>query len=307
MKKVNSLILCLFPAAISFSQQKISVSAGTIDFYEAFESDFVDPRNISVWKPENYGAHKRYAVLYMHDGQMLFDSTITWNKQEWGVDETMQELLVEGKINDCIVVGIWNNGEKRYQEYFPAKPFFMIAENDRKTMMEVAGSNNRLMPESGPASDEYLKFIVRELKPFIDARYSVHYDKQHTFIAGSSMGGLISMYALCEYPKVFGGAACLSTHWPGVFQQNDIIPGAFLKYMEKNLPSLKNHKLYFDFGTQTLDSLYEKHQLKVDALIQKKKYVKKNLLSRKYTGEDHSEKAWAKRLHIPLEFLLSEN
>ena len=77
-------------------------------------------------------------------------------------------------------------------------------------------------------SDAYLKFLVTELKPFIDSTFSVATDRSNTFIAGSSMGGLISMYAVCEYPAVFGGAACLSTHWPGIFTaENNPIPEAF--------------------------------------------------------------------------------
>ena len=81
-----------------------------------------------------------------------------------------------------------------------------------------------------PVSDNYLKFLVTELKPFIDKKYSVYKDMNHTFIAGSSMGGLISMYAICEYPRVFGGAACMSTHWPGIFSaEGNPVPDAFAK------------------------------------------------------------------------------
>jgi enterochelin esterase-like enzyme len=145
------------------------------------------------------------------------------------------------------------------------------------------------------------------LKPLIDKKYSVHRDKKHTFIAGSSMGGLISMYAICEYPNVFGGAACLSTHWPGIFTvENNPIPEAFYNYLKTNLPNPKNHRIYFDYGTATLDAMYEPLQLKVDEVMKAKGYNSLNWSTNKFEGEDHSEKAWQKRLHIPLEFLLGK-
>ena len=160
-----------------------------------------------------------------------------------------------------------------------------------------------------PISDNYLKFIVKELKPFIDTKYSVKTDKNNTFIAGSSMGGLISMYALLEYPDVFGGAACLSTHWPGVFSmENNPIPESFFAYLEKNLPKVINNKLYFDYGDKTLDALYPPLQEKVDVIMEK---IKQQNKSKKiqwqthfFPNANHSENAWKERLAIPLEFLL---
>jgi len=158
-----------------------------------------------------------------------------------------------------------------------------------------------------PQSDDYLKFIVKELKPYIDRTYATHSDRQNTFIAGSSMGGLISLYALCEYPKIFGGAACISTHWVGTFSpENNPVPQAFLSYLDAKLPDPNNPKLYFDCGDQALDALYPEIQAKVDALMKSKGYSDRNWLTRYFPGEDHSEKAWKKRLHIPLEFLLGK-
>jgi enterochelin esterase-like enzyme len=154
------------------------------------------------------------------------------------------------------------------------------------------------------SSDNYLKFIVKELKPIIDKKYAVHKEMEHTFIAGSSMGGLISMYAICEYPEVFGGAACLSTHWPGIFQvENNPIPNAFYQYLKMKLPNPTNHKLYFDFGTATLDALYEPLQNEVDLIMKQKGYDSNHWMTQKFEGENHSELSWQKRLHIPFQFL----
>jgi predicted alpha/beta superfamily hydrolase len=156
-------------------------------------------------------------------------------------------------------------------------------------------------------SDNYLKFIVDELKPYIDKTYSTKSDQRNTFIAGSSMGGLISMYALCEYPKVFRGAVCLSTHWPGIFTvANNPIPEAFINYLNTNLPSPKTNSIYFDFGTATLDSLYEPLQNKVDVVMKRKGFSAKNWKTLKFEGAEHTEKAWANRLRTPIQFLLSK-
>jgi len=305
MRKIFSLYLLL--QYITCLAQDISVSGGAIDVYKNFPSEFVEARTVAVWLPENYSADKKYAVLYMHDGQMLFDSTITWNKQEWRIDETISTLINLQMIKDVIVVAIWNNGEKRYREYFPQKPFFMIDANERNRLMKLARENNRLMPEEGPLSDAYLKFIVAELNPFIDSSYSVHTDMKNTIIAGSSMGGLISLYALCEYPAVFGGAICMSTHWPGIFTANESIPNAFFNYLKSNLPDPSTHTLYFDLGTETLDSLYAPYQLQADAIMKEKKYTAENWLTKTFVGAEHTEIAWAERLVIPVMFLLGKD
>jgi len=89
------------------------VSGGKIVRIESFKSDFIPSRNVDVWLPEGYSVSKKYAVVYMHDGQMLFDSTLTWNKKEWKVDEVLSQLIKDKKTEDCIVVAIWNNGADR--------------------------------------------------------------------------------------------------------------------------------------------------------------------------------------------------
>lgn len=281
------------------------VAYGTIQRLEKLPSKFVDPRNVDIWFPPDYSTAKKYAVLYMHDGLSLFDSTITWNKQEWGVDETMGKLLAGKRIKDCIVVGIWNNGTKRHPEYFPQKPFYSLAPEEQQKILAIGRDKGMPLLGDGPISDEYLKFVVKELKPYIDSHFSTFPDQGHTFVAGSSMGGLISMYAICEYPEVFGGAACLSTHWPGTFTTDDKpVSNAFFDYLKTRLPSHKNHKMYFDHGTATLDAVYKPYQLQADAILRAGGYTESNWISREYPGADHSENSWSKRLNVPLIFLL---
>jgi len=285
----------------------LNLSSGKLERIENFKSNFVSPRNIDVWLPDNYSANNKYAVLYIHDGQMLFDSTQSWNKQEWGVDETMNRLFKTGKIHNSIVVGIWNT-EFRHSEYFPQKPFESLPKSLQDSLLAPHKINRETaLFKTQISSDNYLKFIVKELKPFIDDKYSTLSDVKNTFIAGSSMGGLISMYALCEYPETFYGAACLSTHWVGTFDTlNNPIPLKFAEYLEKNLPSTKNHLIYFDFGTETLDALYEPYQAMIDSIMIKHNYNAENWKTLKFAGENHSERAWSKRLDIPLTFLLGK-
>ena len=301
-------ILIFHIMANTLPAQIPQVAKGTIKHISNFSSRFVAARNIDIWLPENYNDQHQYAVLYMQDGRALFDSSIMWNHQEWGVDEVVSALLASGAIQDCIIVGIWNGEAYRHNEYFPQKPFESLSTEQQKTIFASArGNGHSIFKTDTLLSDNYLRFMVHELKPYIDSHFSVYTDQAHTFVAGSSMGGLISLYAICEYPDVFAGAACLSTHWTGIFTaDNNPIPGAFMKYLSAHLPSPANHKLYFDHGTATLDALYPPFQLQVDAIVQAKGYTTQNSMSKEFPGEEHSEKAWHKRLDIPLLFLLGK-
>ena len=293
-------------------QEKTQVDAvpivlrGSIERHANFRSSYVSRRHVDVWLPDNYRPDGEYAVLYMNDGQMLFDAAITWNKQAWGVAEVVGELISAGKIKDCIVVGIWNTSNSRHSDYFPKKPFENLSDVYREYLLKQAKrEDGTRFFVTDIKSDNYLKFITEELKPFIDQTYPTLSDSGNTFIAGSSMGGLISIYAVCEYPEVFGGAACLSTHWVGIStDENNPIPDAFIEYLHQNLPDPATHRLYFDYGTETLDALYEPYQLRVDQIMINKGYNPANWQTRKFEGAEHSEEAWRKRFHIPVVFLL---
>jgi enterochelin esterase-like enzyme len=298
--------LAILPINCVLFAQIPTVSSGQIKRHENFTSQYVKARNIDVWLPEGYNSDKKYAVLYMHDGQMLFDSTTTWNKQEWGVDEIVSKLIKQNLIKSCIVVGIWNGGDLRRSEYFPQKPFEALTAFQQDTLLK-SKRNSYPVFATKVQSDNYLKFIVHELKPFIDKNYSTYTNKKNTFIAGSSMGGLISMYAICEYPNIFGAAACLSTHWIGTYTtDNTLIPDVFLNYLKNNLPPKRNHKIYFDYGTITLDAAYPVFQKRANVIMQQKGFTEKQWITREFIGKDHSENAWRERLDIPLLFLLKK-
>lgn len=267
---------------------------GTLERNEQFASKYVKPRNVFIWFPEGYEIGEPCDVLYMHDGQMLFDAATTWNHQEWQVDETMGRLMEEGKIRRCIVVGI-NNTDDRLTEYFPAKTWQYVAEADRKkTNLEKL------------TADAYLKFIVEELKPYIDERYQ----PLHNFMMGSSMGGLISLYALCEYPQVFDGVACLSSHLSMSHLPNgldgEVWATGFRDYVNARLPEANSSLIYMDHGTKDFDADYGKYQDLLDRTIESKGWDNGHYKSLVFEGHGHNEKCWASRLDQPLLFLLGK-
>jgi enterochelin esterase-like enzyme len=282
------------------------VSNGQIIRLEHFPSTHVPARHVDVWLPENYPDAAPYAVLYMHDGQMLYDPSITWNGQAWDVDDIATQMISDGELRPFIVVGIWNGGPNRHTEYFPKSAFDLLRDNQKETVSRVLNELGRAEGIFQPTSDRYLKFLTEELKPYIDERFATSPDRDDTVIMGSSMGGLISMYAITQYPEVFGAAACLSTHWPGTFNEEDNpIPGAFLRYLEQTLPGFDDdNRIYFDYGDQTLDALYPPLQHQVDELMRRLGFDESNWMTFFDEGADHSEKAWRNRLHFPLRFLL---
>lgn len=288
-----------------FKLSAAKVSSGKLLEYNNYPTRLVSERNVYVWLPEGYSVNKKYAVVYMHDGQMLFDASTTWNHQEWGVDETVSSLISSGKINDCIIVGIWNIPDKRMNDYFPQKVL---------KYMPVADYNefNKELSTIDFDADKYLEFIVTELKPYIDSHFSTYIDRAHTLLMGSSMGGLISLYGLCEYPSVFGGAACLSMHTLMVTQKlsnernTKIAAPAFCRYLKENLPKVNSSYIYIDYGDKTLDSRYAPYQQKVDEVLRNAGWCVPYWTTNFYPGMSHSENDWARRLFVPFMFLLGK-
>lgn len=269
---------------------------GELRHHPGFASQYVAPRNVDIWLPPRYHemTSRSFPVVYMHDGQNLFDPKTSFLGVDWGIDEAMGRLIAEKRARAAIVVGIWNT-PKRVQEYLPQRPFKMSPRARIETRLRLWR-----WAFGGPISDNYLKCLVEELKPFIDESYRTLSDRENTFIMGSSMGGLVSLYALCEYPQVFAGAGCLSTHWPAV-------RGVIVGYLERVLPKAGTHKLYFDYGTRTLDARYAVYQEQVDRVVRAKGYQEGvDWRTLKFEGAEHGERAWRERVHRPLEFLLGK-
>ena len=289
---------------------EIHTAYGRVEEYPQFESGHMSPRQVYVWLPDGYSPREKYPVLYMHDGQMLFDDTWTWNGQEWQVDEVMGRLIAKGTIPSAIVVGV-AHGNNRFGEYFPEKVLGYL-DSVPAASASAQALDYMLSFCDVYEADEYLRFLTTELKPFIDSRYSTLPDREHTFIAGSSMGGLISMYALCEYPDVFGGAACMSTHLPMITSADyaraahisQTVFDAFLRYLSDHLPAAGSRLLYTDRGDSTLDALYPPYQNRLDSLLTSRGWTAPDWQTRVFPGAAHTEHDWAARLHVPVTFLL---
>jgi predicted alpha/beta superfamily hydrolase len=267
------------------SLDALNARFGVLRQYREFSSDYVASRNVDVWLPPEYeqASSRRFPVIYMHDGQNLFHPQSSFIGVDWAIDEAMGDLLAVNRVPAAIVVGVWNT-PLRSQEYMPQRALEMFPA--------------QLARRKTPLSDRYLKFMLGELKPFIDEHYRTLADRENTFTMGSSMGGLISIYALCEYPDQFAGAGCISTHWPAA-------DGIVMGYLAQALPRAGKHKLYFDHGTATTDALYEPYQREVDQVLAVKGYTQGvDWVTLKFEGAEHSERAWRQRVHIPLEFLL---
>ena len=275
-------------------------TTGTIENIVRFHSEYIPSRDVHIWLPEGYNPDTRYGVLYMHDGQALFDPDCNWNHQAWEVDSVAGAMIARGEGEPFIVVGIDNTDARRF-EYMPQKALDYLPAND-SLLLELDRSQF--------VADNYLKFIVTELKPWVDARYSTLTDARHTAIMGSSMGGLISLYALCEYPEVFGAAACLSTHSPMTLVMSptsaDSWSLAFRRYLHDRLPEANSHRLYFDIGDQTLDALYPHYQALLDAEIQAAGWIAPYFITERYTNAAHDEQSWRRRLHVPLLMLFGK-
>ena len=292
-----------FMSKVVAKRTEQSILAGEIVHYEDFPSELIRVRPVDVWLPEGYdpASTDRYPVIYMHDGQMMFDHDTSpyagWDVF-WDVDKAITRLVREGEIRPAIVVAIWMASwtkGARGAEYMPQKAvtdevWRRMKENRRGFAVEEGGQEM--------TADNYLKFIVHELKPFIDETYRTQSSRDNTFVMGSSMGGLISAYAIAEYPGVFGGAACLSSDWT----HGD---GAVVQWLRSHLPSAGAHRIYFDHGTETFDANYGPFQQKMDEVMRLHGYTAGgDWVTLRFEGADHSPRAWRERLHIPLKFLL---
>lgn len=296
------VLLLLVSAGSAHAQQKPpSASAaqavtgegvtGTLLRHAQFPSRHVAARNVDVWLPPGYdeATATRYPVLYMHDGQNVFDPSTSYTHVDWGVDEAMTRLIANGHARAAIVVAVWNT-PKRLQEYMPRKAI------SGDTFIPTPGDPP--FPTSDIVADDYLTFLVTELKPFIDAQYRTLTGPADTSVMGSSMGGLISAYAVLEYPDVFGGAGCVSTHWP-------IAGGIVEGYLAQHLPAPGGNRFYFDYGTEAIDAQYEPYQQRIDGVMRARGYrAGADLLSHRYLGAAHNEAAWRARIEVPLMFLL---
>jgi enterochelin esterase-like enzyme len=219
-------------------------------------------------------------------------------------------LAHKGEVGATIVVGIWNSGANRAREYAPAAPLNTLPQDLRGEVTKTSAD-----AATTPLSNRYLHFMVYELKPFVDAHFRTRPDPSGTIVMGSSMGGLISLYALAAFPDIFGAAGWPSTHGPiktnptlldkPADPRVEQITATYRIWLNQQLPTAVHHRLYFDHGSERLDSLFAPYQEKIVALVAAKGYRRDlDWRSENFPGAAHNEAAWRKRLHIPLTFIL---
>jgi predicted alpha/beta superfamily hydrolase len=241
---------------------------GNVEFHREIYSQIMDnKRDFFVWLPPGYDLNpsKSFPVLYMHDGQNLIDPKISYAGKDWQVDETVTKLIKEYKMKEIIVVGI-NNTKDRLEEYSDT--------------------------EKG---EKYLKFIIAELKTFVDSKYRTLTDPNNTAIMGSSMGGLVSFLAAWKHPQVFSMAGCMSSS----FYYND---DKVFKMIDEYDGAKKHIKFYIDHGE---DGLIRGQ--KMFCKLTQMGYVIGTDLDYFYArGAEHNETEWAKRLERPLLFFFGK-
>ena len=280
------------------------LSTGRIERLADFPSRHVAPRHADVWLPADYSPTRRYQVLYMQDGQNLFDGRHAFGGKPWQADVAVQRAVKSGRLGDTLIVGIWNAGTERYAEYYPEKFLAFAPEAVRREYVQEA-SNGR------SKADAYLRFLVEELKPVIDQRFATRPGPESTTVIGSSMGGLISLYALAEYPQVFGAAGGLSTHWVGrptawgrERVRNAALPLAAMTYLSQKLPPAGRHRIYTDRGDDWLDSLYAPAHRMAAEVLRDRGYTAADAATPVFHGTGHNEADWAARLDGVLVFLM---
>lgn len=249
------------------SKGKVSV-IGNVEYHRDIYSQILESkREFFVWLPASYEVNptKRYPVLYMHDGQNLIDPRTSYAGKDWQVDETVTRLISEFKIKEIIVVGI-NNSNDRLEEYSDSKKGAI-----------------------------YRKFLIEEMKPFVDSRYRTLPDNNNTAIMGSSMGGLASFLTVWKHPEVFSMAGCMSSS----FYYND---DKVFKMLDEYEGLKKHIKIYIDHGE---DGLIRGQ--KMFCKLTQMGYVIGTDLDYFYAPKaEHNESEWAKRLERPLIFFFGK-
>lgn len=252
--------------------------AGTVERHPDFRSTVLGTtRRVWVYLPPQHRAEpgRRFPVLYLQDGQNVFDgATAFLAGKEWGADETVERLSEEGRIEPLVVVAVDNGGERRAFEYLPTR--------DPRV-------------GDGGGADLYGRMLVEELKPWVDARYRTRAGREDTGIAGSSFGGIASLYLGLSHPDVFGKIAAIST---SVWVDDRHI----VRFVDA-LPVRPETRIWIDIGTREGGTALTDARALRDALVRRGWREGVDLRHDEAEGATHDEVAWAKRLPAVLEFL----
>jgi predicted alpha/beta superfamily hydrolase len=245
--------------------------------HQGFRSRFLqNERDLVVYLPPGYDNlyGRRFPVLYLHDGQNLFDGATAYIPgMDWHVGQTADQAITAGAVEPLIIVGIYNSGEGRIREYTPT----------------------RVPKLGGGRADRYAKFLIEELKPFIEREYRIFSGPEYTGIGGSSLGGLVSLYLGLKLPNVFGKLAALSPSvWWNQHVMNRFAAAAQL-YVRP--------RIWLDIGTREGPRIVQDVEQFRDVLLQKGWQLDNDLHYERVEGAEHNEAAWAQRVGPFLQFL----
>ncbi|MFA6117927.1 MAG: alpha/beta hydrolase-fold protein [Sphingomonas sp.] len=268
-------------------------------------SRFVEPRDINVWLSDDRSGNRPLPVVYINDLEQLPDREGPWHDAS-GPDGHIAALAAAALSWPAIVVGIGCSSTS-LRDFAPGAPLALCAAGLRGQVEIALG---------GPAlSDAYLRFIVEELKPAIDASFPTAPGRRHTFIAGADMAGLASVYALTSYPQVFGGAASFSTERvlvpPEIARAPDHVSWSrnlergIARYLARTLPLARSHRLYIDYSDATLDGLSGPLRSAVERIALAKGYARhRDFESLPLTRDDRSEQGRCERAAVAARLLL---
>jgi enterochelin esterase-like enzyme len=285
------------------------VSEGRVIAWPALDGGAAGVMTVWVWLPPGYdeAKGKRFPVLYMHDGQNLFDRKLTGYNQEWQMDEAIPRMARQGDLRSWIVVGV-QSPRSRYRALFPQKIFPLLPAEFQKRVNDLEDGG----PKGDFAGDAYLKFMIDVVKPRVDREFRTLKGPEDTAVMGSSMGGLMAFYAMAEYPHVFGQAAAVSMHVGLASTSEKGIDHnvaareaveAFRGYLATSKMKPGGNRLYIDHGTGTLDGSYGPYSSALVPMLEAAGWTGPNFTFRTYAGAEHNETAWAQRVDIPLAFL----
>lgn len=258
---------------------------GNFRYHQGFHSQYLpDDRDVIVYLPPDYESapDRRYPVLYFHDGQNVFDSDTSFGGVEWRADETAEAMIHEGAIVPIIMVGIYNTGVSRIHEYTPSSGPFGSSE--------------------GKAS-LYGCMILEELKPFIDGEYRTLQGPENTGMAGSSLGGLVTLYIGLSRPDVFGKLAVMS---PSVWWDHGVILQIIHDLSLPHPGDRKRAKIWLDMGTEEgarPKRMVRDARMLRDLMVKKGWRLNRDIVYHEDEGATHHEGAWANRLPFALQFL----
>lgn len=254
--------------------------SGEFRYHENFPSVWLDNhRPLLVYLPPAYDSAtaRRYPVLYLHDGQNVFDSATAYAGQEWQVDETAQQLITAGEIEPLIIVGVYNTGAQRVDEYTPTR--------DARR-------------QAGGRANLYGRFLLEEVKPFIDKRYRTLPGAETTALGGSSLGGLVTLHLGLKYPQVFSKLLVMS---PSVWWDKSVILREVAALRAK--PATR---IWLDMGTREGHVALAQVRLLRAALMAQGWRLNADLHYLEARGARHTESAWAKRVAPALKFLFGK-